>query len=266
MSTSPYVFTNAQQVSELERLQMIERIFDLASHQRILASGIAANWHCLEVGAGAGSIAHWLATVVGDGGKVVAVDLDTQFMTDMQLPNVEVLQADICRLPPQENTFDLVHARYLLIHLPDFEIALTKMIDLLKPGGWLVLEEPDFLAARVIAGKESACQSVQRVNRAIAQMFASRGMDCALGARLPAILQELGLHLRSIQNDAHLCNGGSGVATMMQLSTRQLAEKYMATGEASQSDLEQYCLFADDPNAWAIYYASVGIIAQKPAV
>jgi ubiquinone/menaquinone biosynthesis C-methylase UbiE len=261
---SQYVFTDAQQVRELERLQAIERVFDPESRARIHTTGITADWQCLEVGAGAGSITQWLAAIVGERGRVVAVDLDTRFVSSLRLPNVEVLQADIRHLPLENNSFDLVHARYVLIHIPDFQVALSRMVDLLKPGGWIVIEEPDFSAARAIFGEAAACQSVNRVNRAILQMFASRGMDYALGVNLPARFQRLGLQQLSVENNTPLSNGGSGVATVMKMSTMQLAEKYIATDEATHEDIEQYCQFADDRNSWAIYYATVGLIAQKP--
>jgi len=265
MSTSQYVFTEAQHSQELERLQAIEQVFDPASRKRIQSTGIETNWRCLEVGAGAGSITEWMAGVVGESGKVVAVDLDTRFVANIKSSNVEVLEADIRHLPLENHSFDLVHARYVLIHIPDFQVALSRMVDLVKPGGWIVIEEPDFAAARAIAGEEAACQSVNRVNRAILQMFSARGMDYSLGVKLPVILQGCGLQQLSVDNDTPLSKGGSEIATIMKMSTVQLAEKYVATGEATQEDIEKYCLFADDQNAWAIYYATVGVVAQKTA-
>jgi SAM-dependent methyltransferase len=262
---SQYVFTDSQYSEELERLQAIEQVFDPASRKRIQSTGITTNWRCLEVGAGAGAIAQWMAAVVGEGGKVVALDLDTRFVANIKSSNVEVLAADIRHLPLENHSFDLVHARYVLIHIPDFQVALSRMLDLVKPGGWIVIEEPDFAAARAIAGEEAACQSVNRVNRAILQMFTARGMDYALGVKLPAILQRCGWQQLSVENDTPLSNGGSGIATVMKMSTVQLAHKYVATGEATQEDIEKYCLFADDQNAWAVYYATVGVIAQKTA-
>ncbi len=259
---SQYIFTDSQHAKELERLQAIEQVFDPASHRRIQATGITTSWRCLEVGAGAGSITQWMAAVVGEKGKVVAIDLDTRFVADIQLSNVEVLQADICSLPLENHSFDLVHARYVLIHIADFQVALLRMLELLKPGGWIVIEEPDFSAARAIAGQEAPYQSMNRVNQAISRMFANRNVDYALGVKLPARLQQLGLKQLSVENDVPIAQGGSGIATVMKLSTMQLAEKYIATGEATQEDIEQYCLFADDPNSWAIYYATVGITAQ----
>ena len=263
MSTFQYIFTDSQHYREFERLQAIEQVFDPASQKRIQSTGIAESWRCLEVGAGAGSITRWLAAVVGENGKVVAVDLNTCFVANINQPNVEVLEADVRHLPLENDSFDLVHARYVLIHIPDFQVALTRMLKLLKPGGWIVLEEPDFSAARAIVGKKAACESMERVNQSILQMFENRGMDYALGVKLPAILQKFGLQQLSVENDTHLSNGGSGVATVMKMSTLQLAEKYIATGRATQEDIERYCLFAEDQSAWAIYYATVGVIAQK---
>lgn len=243
MTTSQYVFTDSQRSKECERLQSIEQIFDPASQRRIHSTGITERWCCLEVGAGAGSMTRWLAGTVGERGKVVAVDLDTRFVADINQHNVEVLEADIRHLSLENDSFDLIHARYVLIHIPDFQVALTNMLRLLKPGGWLVLEEPDFSAARAVVGERAACQSVDRVNQAILQMFGNRSMDYALGIKLPAILQKMGLQQLCVENEAPLSNGGSGVATMMKMSALQLAEKYIATGRATQEDIDQYCRF-----------------------
>ena len=273
MSESTYIFANSQsseniqlqesELKELERLQAIERVFDSASRKRIQATGISPNWRCLEVGAGAGSIAQWMAEIVGEHGKVVAVDLNTRFIKKIQRSNIEAIEADIRHLTLESQSFDLIHVRYVLIHVPDFQVALAKMLDFLKPGGWIVIEEPDFSAARAIAGNEIACQSMNRVNVAIAQMFASRGMDYAFGIKLPAIFQQLNLQELSVENDTALAPGGSGIATVMKMSAERLADKYIATGKATQQDIEQYCQIAEDPRAWAIYYSTIGVTASK---
>jgi hypothetical protein len=125
-----------------------------------------------------------------------------------------------------------------LIHLADYEVALTKMLDYLKPGGWLVLEESDFSASRGIAGEEDDLASVQKVNQAIEQMYAILRMDYALGLKLPALLQQRGLKDLTVENEAPLCAGGSGMATVMKMSAEQLREKYLVTGVVEPVDLE----------------------------
>ncbi len=260
--TSKYIFADTHDSREFERLLLIEKVFDPASHRRILATGVTTGWRCLEVGAGAGSIVHWLAEVVGESGKVVAVDLDTRLIANIK-SNVEVIEADIRHILLENHSFDLIHARCVLIHIPDFQVALSKMLELLKPGGSIIVEEPDFAVAKVIASDHEACQSVERVNKAILQMFTNKGIDYSLGVKLPAILQKLGLQQLAVENDTPISGGGSGMAKVMKMSAMQLAEKYIATGEATYQDIENYCLFAEDPNSWAIYHAIVSVIAQS---
>jgi hypothetical protein len=42
------------------------------------------------------------------------------------------------------HSFDLIHDRALLMHLPDDPNLLPRMVSWLAPGGWLLLEEADF--------------------------------------------------------------------------------------------------------------------------
>ena len=125
-----------------------------------------------------------------------------------------------------------------------------------------MLEEPDFSAARPIHGPDDLCQSVTNVNRAIKAMFTQLGMDYGIGLRLPHQLQQHGIQNLTIENDAPLVNGNTGVANIMKMSARQLREKYLATGDASEADIDAYCHFAEDVNCWGIYYATIAVVAQ----
>lgn len=264
MSQPDYVFTSAEDQLELTRLQAIEREFDPASRRRIFATGLTAGWRCLEVGPGAGSLMRWMGERVGPSGRVVALDLSTKFLTTQCPAHVEIQQGDIRTVSLPQDSFDLVHARYVLIHLPDYEIALSRMLAVLKPGGWIVLEEPDFSASRGIAGTAAQLAAIQHINQAIHRMYESRGMDYALGLKLLPLLQERGLCDLSMENDAPVSVGGSGLAKMMAMSARQLREKYLATGVVSDADLQRYGECAEDPQSRAVYYATVAVAGRKP--
>ena len=67
-----------------------------------------------------------------------------------------------------------------------------------------------------------------------------------------------------IKNDAPLLNGNTGVVNIMKMSTQQLREKYLATDEVTEADIDAYCQFADDVNCWDIYCATIGVVAQLP--
>lgn len=259
---SDYVFHRAEDHKELERLRLIERVVDPASRRRISETGLNAGWRCLEVGPGAGSIMKWMGEMVGPTGQVLAVDLSTRFLadqTDQHGSNVEVRQEDIRTAALPTRSFDVVHARYVLVHMPDYEVALERMLDCLKPGGWLVVEEPDFSASRGIVGREEELRSVQKVNQAIERMYSGIGVDVMLGVKLPSLLQRRGLQALTVEQDVPLSAGRSGMATIMKWSAVQLREKYLATGVVSEADLDRYCRFADDPETWAIYYATVAV-------
>ena len=261
MAESSYIFSDTQFQSEFERLQALEKVSDPASQRQILATGLTTGWKCLEVGAGAGSIMNWMSEKVGTSGKVTAIDVDTRFVENTSLSNVEVIKADINRVTLID--FDLIHARHILIHLKDYPDTLAKMLSMLKPGGWLLLEEPDFSATRFISGTEREHEAVNKVNQAICQMFTNQGKDYALGIHLPALLQQLNLQQLQVNNDVPISSGGSDVATMMKLSALQLSEKYKATRIATDEDIQTYCQFAENPNRWAIYLATVGVSGQK---
>ena len=259
---SSYIFSDTQFQSELERLQALEKVSDPASQRQILATGLTAGWKCLEVGAGAGSIMRWMSEKVGASGKVTAIDLDTRFVENTSLSNVEVIKADIDRVILTDS-FDLIHARHILVHLKHYPDTLAKMLSMLKPSGWLILEEPDFSAARFISGTEEERQAVNKVNQAICQMFTNQEKDYALGIHLPALLQQLNLQQLQVDNDVPISSGGSDIATLMKLSALQLSEKYKATRIATNEDIQTYCQFAENITSWGIYLATVSVSGQK---
>lgn len=259
MLKTDYVFQATEEPRELVRLQMLERIFDAGTQRRMLATGLTTGWHCLEVGAGAGSIVRWLEQRVGPSGKVVALDTNPRFLRGSSSSTIEIMQGDICDTELPLATFDLVHARYVMIHIAEYRKAFERMLRCVKPGGWVVIEEPDFQAARAVTGPEESRLSFGRVTDAIERMFTSLGMDYALGAQLPALFQEYDLSHLTVEHEGHLSAGGAMIAQLMKLSAEQLRDKYVATGKVTEADIEQYCRLADDPDAWAIYYATVAV-------
>jgi ubiquinone/menaquinone biosynthesis C-methylase UbiE len=129
---------------EQERLRMLSRVADARTHRALRDVGIASGWHCCDVGSGAGLIAAWMAEQVGPSGRVLSLDVDTRF----QPPSagvIEVRAVDVTREPIGHNEFDIVHARAVLQHLASREAVLDAMIAALKPGGWVVVSDTDWI-------------------------------------------------------------------------------------------------------------------------
>jgi SAM-dependent methyltransferase len=138
-----YVF-DPTWAKETERLRTNEAIWDPGTIERLDRLGVAPGWHCLEVGAGSGSVARHLAGLVGPEGKVVATDLEIRRLAGLaELPQVEVLRHDLRAEDLPAEAFDLIHSRMVVQHLPDRPAAIARLVAALKPGGILFLEDTD---------------------------------------------------------------------------------------------------------------------------
>src|SRR5579884_2803998 len=136
-----YIFDNSWQ-KERERLAAQEQAFDPGTIRVLTENcGIGRGWHCLEVGAGGGSIAQWMCQQVGSEGSVVATDIDTRFLDALEEPNLTVLTHDITKDELPAGEFDLIHMRLLLDMMPDKKAIVRKLMAALRPSGYLVLEE-----------------------------------------------------------------------------------------------------------------------------
>jgi SAM-dependent methyltransferase len=114
--TLGYTLDNAWRQAR-ERLVSLEALADPVSIPHLEALGVGEGWRCLEVAAGAGSLADWLCRRVGPSGYVLATDLDPRLLDGLQQPNLEVRQHNILTDPLPEAAFDLVHARNLLLRM-----------------------------------------------------------------------------------------------------------------------------------------------------
>ena len=144
MTSDGYALADVAFEPERERLDILESLNDPASVAWLTRLGISEGWRCLDVGAGGGSVARWMAERVGANGTVVAADMDTRFLRALDLPKVEIRRLDILEDDIEVDHYDLVHARFLLMHVSSPERALVNMVAAIKPGGWLLVEDGDY--------------------------------------------------------------------------------------------------------------------------
>jgi hypothetical protein len=138
---------------------------------------------------------------------------------------------------------------------------LKKLCSLLKPGGFLVAEEPDFTCAKLL--NRGGDPSQQRVNDAICRMFEQMQLDPAYGLSLPAKVAAEGLQVVRVVADLHLNRGGDAMGRMMGESTRALGDKYLATGNAGPADIEKYIENSNKDGFWAVYHSTVSVVAVR---
>lgn len=242
-----YAFDNAWDRAR-QRLAAIEDWMDPGTIRHLEALGVGPGWRCLEVGAGGGSIAAWLARRVGLAGYVLATDLDTRFIDVLDAPNLESRRHDIDADPLPEGAFDLVHVRLVLAHLSARGEALRRMVAALRPGGWLLAEEMDFVSAVPDATSDPATTAL--VARAVAahhRVLAGHCFDPFYGRSVASDLQAHGLV--EIGTEGRLTNwrGGSPAAAAWRLTFVQLREELLADGDITLGEHAALLARFDDP-------------------
>jgi len=248
-----YVFDQAWQ-KERDRLTAIESLFDPASRRLLAGLGVAPGSQCLEVGCGAGSLALWLADRVGATGRVLATDLDPRHIDGRGRANLEVRTHDIATDPLEEATFDLIHARAVLVHLPDREQVLKRLVAALRPGGWLLIEDVDFggatssMLAQYVTAPDPAPAAMDRIYQAFAAVFAAKGADPSYGTWLTGALAGAGLDGVGAELHASVVSGGNEQWTRG--SVEQLAGPLLGTGLTTAADLDLFLGFSARPDAF----------------
>jgi len=174
---SSYLFDNASS-DAATRFAGLEAALDSTTFRHLRDRGVSSGWMCLEVGAGGGSIVRWLAKQVGPSGAVVATDLNLNWVAGTLGMNVELRVHDIVRDPVENGSYDLVHARLVLLHLSQRNAVIEKLISALKPGAWLVLEEFTHVFPGPIPDPQTEEEHrVNRVYEGVRQLLSRRGAD-----------------------------------------------------------------------------------------
>jgi SAM-dependent methyltransferase len=259
-----YVFDNEWKQAR-ERLAHLERILDPATKDHISRLGPIGGWRCLEAGAGGGSITEWLSEQVGPSGSVVATDINTRFLQAVSADNVEVRQHDITREDLPEGEYDLVHCRALLMWLPGQETALRKLISAARPGGWVLIEEPDHVTFAPSPGNpEEQNRLFKRLLQCIFTVFESSGADLYLGARLPGMLAAAGLEEVGAEGRAVEFRGGSAESRFGKVSMEQLRPAILAQGMLTEDEFVRAVALYDEPSFLMRWFLTVSAWGRKP--
>ena len=122
----------------------------------------------------------------------------------MKSPNLRVERHDLTTDDLPQSEFDLVHARLLLGHLSSRDLALSKMVAALKPGGWLLVEDFDHITCGVVdpAQAPERSRAYRAVWAADLQYMQAHGISLDLGRRLYGMCRSVGLV--QIESEGHV--------------------------------------------------------------
>lgn len=246
-----YVDTTA--ATELERLKLLEEVFDPYTARMLDETKVGPGWDCLEVGAGAGSVAGLLAERAGPE-HVTATDLSTGFLAPLTEIGVRVLQHDVTTdAAPGE--FDLIHSRLVLEHVAGRTQAIHRMVSWLKPGGRLLIES---------ANPSPETPTVPAVGRCLTALSSVLEQTVGTAPRwarsLPLPLERAGLVDCSAEGHSIAVRGGSAMARWMSETLRLVESTALDTELVTENDLAEAYEAYRDPTfvdyTWMIIRAS----------
>jgi SAM-dependent methyltransferase len=227
-------------------------LFNLGTFRRIEMLGIGPGWRCWEVGAGGATVPRWLAQRSSPGGWVLATDrdvaaLEAAVQEDAGLHDAagagdgafEIRRHELGADPAPHGGFDLVHARLVLMHVPDRDGALATMITALRPGGWLLVEDADPLLHPLACPDEHG-PAAKRANklRVATWEVMSRRTDLAFGRTLPRLLGSAGL--AEVGADAYISLAGPAQAQFQRTIIERQRDRLVGAGLATDAEIEQH--------------------------
>jgi len=193
----------ADQPSELERLQLQSRVWEPTGRQLLSKLGDGSGGRALDVGCGALGWLRILSEWVGRLGRVVGADIDQglldaarSFLDAEGMSNVELVVDDLFVSKLEPRSFDLVHARYQIAPLGRGPEQVASYRRLVKPGGWLALEEWDLGSWHF----NPSAPAADRLIGLISEIFAALGGEAGRG--LPQLLRDVGIEEPEL--DAHV--------------------------------------------------------------
>jgi 2-polyprenyl-3-methyl-5-hydroxy-6-metoxy-1,4-benzoquinol methylase len=244
---------------EGKRLALMSELLD-PIHRRYLQSldVVKSGARTLEVGCGNGSISAWLAPQVAPDGRAMAVDLDLS-LVDVHLPNLELRKADIMAGPVEPGTFDLVTARAVLHHVADAEKAITNLAASLRPGGAILLIEPDFLPVTIAEPPE-----VHAFWSGWLAWSREQGIDYQIGRTLAPRLAALGLERIGGTAETAIYNGTNLWADYWTQTVKELREDLMSSGNLSNALVDTFLGYCADPAWWTQTIAFTAVHGFAP--
>lgn len=237
-----YAYDNDVAVARQQHMCLSAMLDDFTRARLSTVDTPIDGYRCLEVGAGAGSIARWLA---GRGASVIATDLKPGHLTHGG--GVRVLAHDIVTEPVPDPPYDLIHSRLLLVHLEEREQVLAKLAGALRPGGSLVIEDwyirPEHIV--VAAPTPGDTELFERYQRMLMDILAN---DPTWAARIHGEMVALGLTGVSTAIHAPVWPAGTAGALLVTVNLTLFRDRLLAAG-LTDADLARLEWLVRDPRS-----------------
>ncbi|WP_328312637.1 methyltransferase domain-containing protein [Streptomyces sp. NBC_00442] len=243
---------------EETRLTLLGEVFDPLCAEMMTGLGIAPDARCLEVGAGSGSVARWLSRQAPNG-QVVATDLDVSMLEGAAEPNLVPMVHDVTSDPFPAESFDVIHARLVLSHLPQRDEVLRRMTQWLRPGGFVLIES--FCWFPIDSSPNDAyARAMQRWSDLICGTL---GTDSWWSRSQPGSFRTYGFAEVGARTLTQNLRGGTALADFWRLTVDMSRERLLAGGYLTEEELTAFYDLLNDGAFWDLAPALVQSWGRK---
>ena len=222
--------------------------------------GLRPGQSAIDLGCGPRGILDLLAERVSRAGRAVGLDADrahtamaAEFAARRGLSGVEVMTADARNTGLATGSFDLVHARTLLVNLPDPADVAAEMVRLARPGGWVASLEPDTEYVRCYPPHPA----FDRLCDIFTVVFRRNGADPWIGRRVAQIFRQAGLGDVEAEARVQMYPPRNSRRTIRLDLLRSMRPQVLEMGVASAAELDELDTAARahlaNPHTVAIY-------------
>jgi len=265
MSRDEYLL--AGQPSELERLQLQSRVWEPSGRQLLTKVGDGSGLRALDVGCGALGWLRILSEWVGPSGQIVGTDIDERlldaarsFLEAEGIANVDLAVDDLFDSKLEPESFDLVHARYVIAPLGRGREQVASHRRLVRPGGSLVLEEWDLGSWHF----NPPAPAAERLIRLLSEIFSALGGEAGRG--LPELLREIGIEEPEIAAHVVALEPGHPYLRLPLQFSVALESRLLET--LSEDELASLRREAErelaEPNRWGTTFAVIQSWGRRP--
>jgi SAM-dependent methyltransferase len=259
-----YTFDNDDPAAA-ERLALSSAVLDGFTISRLAPLGDLTGRHCLELGAGNGSVAGWLADQAGPSGQVLATDIKPRHIPADR--GYRVVRHDLTRDPLPDGPWDLIHARLVLRHVPGRHEILRRLAGALAPGGTLAIEEWDvYQGGLVLAAPEPEAASLFHayMNSVEQILLDARAVDPEWPWQVHAAMASAGLVEVDTAVHARSWPGGSAGALQHAATISQLRPRILEAGMTG-GQLDRLSGFLRDPRMVIRGLLTISTVGRRPA-
>ena len=261
--------------SEQQRLTLMQSILNERQLQTFDLNGVR---RVLDVGSGLGQMSRVIARQLGNDGKVIGIERSPvqlaearrQASMDDEESLVEFREGDATDLPlsgEEFGSFDLVHARFLLEHVPDPPAVVRQMVRAARPGGQICLMDDDHDLLRL----HPECPPLEKAWKVYWQSYRAIGHDPLIGRKLVELVQDAGAKVRTVDSLFYGAVAGQplfdavvdNLLGVISSARELLEERQLLTADGLEQAFQAAGSWRSLPSA-TVWYSLPMVVAVRP--